>query len=221
MIRGIAVSRGEHQHRLAADPRALASAPPFSSASDDARIAIERGDRKRRRRLRDWSTLAFGAGLEQRLHHLGVVAVDGPVQRRRAVDLRRVDVGFLDDQCADGGEDRLSLPRPRPRSCRAAMTGRAPVQSRIAAQPRNCRVVMVSPAASHQLRQPAGAVTLLVLVDPVHVEDARAAGCRSSPTSCRSAGDDCLSAARWRRRPGCAARRSAGADSSCPCWCRT
>ena len=73
----------------------------------------------------------------------------------------------------------------------------------------------------HELREPARAVALLLLVDAVHVQDAQQqiAGRHRLPLVRQVA--VALAAGRWRRRRGCAARRSADAGSSCPCWCRT
>ena len=64
-----------------------------------------------------FGSLRVGAGRDQQIGKFEVIAVSRPLDRRGAVGLRSVYVGFLLEQRYDTPRDRRSSPRPLP-DCR-------------------------------------------------------------------------------------------------------
>jgi hypothetical protein len=116
----------------------LTSAPASMSARITADVAVDARQPQRRAAVPVRGPRVC-ARLQERFHEVGPPSIDGPVQCRRAVALRRVDVGPAGHQRTDGREiavhGRICAPRPpgsRPNSdcgedsgrCRGGQRGR-------------------------------------------------------------------------------------------------
>ena len=98
----IAVARRQHQHRLAVGEALLRVGAGLEKPFDHRHVAVQRRHRERRERFAV-GRVDLRAGGDEQAGGLEVVAIDGPVERRRAVDLRCVDVGVLLQQPAQRG----------------------------------------------------------------------------------------------------------------------
>ena len=80
----------------------LEFAPPSSSLLDNRGVAVGRGvvDRSQAVAVRG---IRVRAGLQQQVHRFGIVVLDRPVESRRAIRKRRIDIGFLLKQCVQSG----------------------------------------------------------------------------------------------------------------------
>jgi hypothetical protein len=102
-------------------------APASSKPLDEHRVAILRGQRQRRDPVaRD--TIGLRAGIEQRVQHRQVVAMDRPVHGSRAIRRRLVRVGAAFEQRADRVEIAVpgSVHQSRPSATRDAEAHRSP-----------------------------------------------------------------------------------------------
>ena len=102
----VPVARGEHHHHLAVGKALVRIGAGFQQLFDDRRVAIKRCHRERREAL-PVGGVHLRAGGDEEIGALEVVAIDGPVQRGRAVGLRGVDVGVLLEQRAQRGSVAL------------------------------------------------------------------------------------------------------------------
>ena len=99
---GIAIARGIHQQRLAIRPALSGVGARVQQPVDDRGIAVQRSHGHRRHALAI-PGIHGGARANQQIRGLEVVAVDRPMQRGGAIDLRRLHVGLLLQQRAESG----------------------------------------------------------------------------------------------------------------------
>ncbi len=89
-----------HEHRLSAGERCVGIRTGLEQLPDDSGIAVRACDRQRRDAI-PVGGADVGAGGEQPVHQVEVVMMSGPVQRRRPVRLRRIDVDPAREQLSD------------------------------------------------------------------------------------------------------------------------
>ena len=162
----------------------------------------------------------FGAGLQQQFGQFCVAAIGGPLQGGGAIGLLCIHVGTAFQQTLDFrlvalacGIGNLSL-RERSARHRREQQGSESFQ---------CKATH---AVSHRARHTrpgrrSGAVADTVMVNVELIENAQQQVAGRYLLGRKRQMAPALQFAVNCRRSGCAARRSARADSSCPCCCRT
>ena len=90
-------ARGDHQRGFAVPAPRFGIRPRVDQFLHHGEIAGRARQRERRLAILIGG-VRVGAGLHQGVHHVGLVEIDGPGERRSPIGLRQVDVGVFGEQ---------------------------------------------------------------------------------------------------------------------------